>query len=155
MLEVELTYKTKAKITAPVKDEAELKELIESVHPSIEVPQLYFQDMSKVAVFDIIAAGVGSKKFLVGPAAELSDPDTVSIKLEKDGEVINEGPATDALGGQWKALLWIVNNIVENGYVIEEGQYIMTGALGKMLPAQPGEYKADFGFTTLQFKISQ
>jgi 2-keto-4-pentenoate hydratase len=155
MLETELAFKTALPVTAPVKDEEELKKLIASVHPSIEVPQVYFADMSKVGFFDIVAAGIGSRLFLIGPSFPLDniELDKIEVKLERDGTSVNEGVSTDALGGQWKALLWLVNNTLEQGYTIEAGQYLMTGALGRMIPAEAGTYKANFPFATLTFKV--
>ncbi|GHS92744.1 2-keto-4-pentenoate hydratase [Synergistales bacterium] len=157
MIEVELTFKTAVPITEPVKDEAALKTLFASVHPSIEIPQLYFADMSKVKFFEVVEAGIASKKFLVGPAFRPDDVDVdnVNVKLLCDGNVVNEGKASDALGGQWKALLWIVNNTLAHGYTLDAGQYIMTGALGNMIPAKPGVYNADYGFATLNFKVTE
>jgi 2-keto-4-pentenoate hydratase len=155
MLEVELAFRTALPVVAPVKDEAELKKLIAGVHPSIEVPQVYFADMSKVGFFDIVAAGIGSRLFLIGPSfpAE-TDIERIAVKLDRDGTLVNEGVSADALGGQWKALLWLVNDTLSKGYTIEAGQYLMTGALGKMIPAQPGTYKAGFSpSASLSFKV--
>jgi 2-keto-4-pentenoate hydratase len=154
MLEVELAFRTALPVTAPVKDEVELKKLIAGVHPSIEVPQVYFADMSKVGFFDVVAAGIGSRLFLVGPSFPAgTDPEGIAVKLGRDGTLVNEGVSADALGGQWKALLWLVNNTLSQGYTIEAGQYLMTGALGKMIPAQPGTYKADFSSAVLTFRV--
>ncbi|MDR1741901.1 MAG: hypothetical protein LBR38_08715 [Synergistaceae bacterium] len=146
MLETELAFKAARPITEPVKDEAELKSLVESVHPAIEVPSVYFEDMSKVRFFDLTAAGIGSKMFIIGPAVSVADidPDSVAVTLKRGGETVNEGKGTDALGGQWKALLWLVNNTVKQGYDVKAGQYFMTGALGSMIPAKAGAYEADF-----------
>jgi 2-keto-4-pentenoate hydratase len=155
MLEVELAFKTALPVTAPVKDEEELRKLIAGVHPSIEVPQVYFADMNKVGFFDIVAAGIGSRLFLVGPSfpADEVGLEQIAVKLDRDGTVVNEGVSSDALGGQWKALLWLVNDTIAQGYAIEAGQYLMTGALGKMIPAQAGTYRADYSFATLTFKV--
>jgi 2-keto-4-pentenoate hydratase len=157
MLEVEWAFRTALPIAAPVKDEAALKKLIAGVHPSIEVPQVYFADMSKVGFFDIVAAGIGSRLFLVGPSfpADAAGLDQVKVRLDRDGTLVNEGVSTDALGGQWKALLWLVNNTLEQGYTIEAGQYLLTGALGKMIPAEAGTYKADYSFAALTFKVTE
>lgn len=154
MLETEFAFKTAKAITAPVKDEAELKGLIASIHPAIEIPQVYFADMSRVGFFDLTAAGIGSKMFLVGlPQPVDSDIDTMQVVLKHNGAAINEGKGSDALGGQWKALLWLVNNTLAQGQKIEADRYFMTGALGKMLPAAPGEYKAEYPFGTLLFTV--
>jgi 2-keto-4-pentenoate hydratase len=58
---------------------------------------------------------------------------------------VNQGKAADALGDQWKALLWLVNGVVEHGYTIDPGQILITGAMGKMIPGKPGKYDGDWG----------
>ena len=154
MLESEFTFKTAVPITSPVKDEQELKKLMKSVHASIEVPQVYFTDMANLAFFDLVAAGVGSRSFVVGPAHETNlDFDSMQVVLTRDGEVVNEGKGTDVLGGPWKALLWLVNHLVERHGGIEAEQYLMTGAMGSMIPAQPGKYVMTFPFETLTFEV--
>ena len=157
MLETELAFKTAQPITEALKDESALKALIATVHPAVEVPQLFFADMGKVDFFEIVASAIGSKIFLAGGSFSLAevDPDTVKVRLTLNGDVVNEGAATDALDGQWKALLWLVNSMLERGYKIEAGQYLLTGALGKMIPAKSGLYVADFGFTTLEFEVEK
>jgi 2-keto-4-pentenoate hydratase len=154
MLEVEFVFKTAAPIESPVKDEEALKKLIGSVHAGIEVPQLYFADMSQLGFFDLTAAGVGSKCFVVGPPHETQlDVDSMQVVLSRDGTVVVEGKGTDVLNGQWKTLLWLVNDILARGGRIEAGQYLMTGALGSMIPAQPGKYTATYPFDTLTFEV--
>ena len=157
MLETELAFKTARAITKPVKDEESLKKLMVSVHPAVEVPLLFFADMGKVDFFEIVASGIGSKVFIIGNPHPITtvDPDAVKIVLTHDGKQVNEGKGTDALDGQWKALLWLVNTMLEQGHKIKAGQYLMTGALGKMIPAQPGKYEADFAFDTLVFDVEK
>ena len=154
MLEVEFVFKTAAPIESPVKDEEELKKLIGSIHAGIEIPQLYFADMANLGFFDLVAAGVGSKSFAVGPPHETQlDVDSMEVVLSRDGTVVNQGKGTDVLGGQWKALLWLVNSTIAGGGRIEAGQYLLTGALGSMIPAQPGKYTATYPFETLNFEV--
>lgn len=156
MLETEFAFKTAKPIDAPVKDEAELKPLFASVHPTIEVPQVFFADMSRVGFFDLTAAAIGSKSFVVGSAQPLdADLDAMKVTLTCNGTVVNEGTGNEALGGQWKALLWLVNNVLNQGGKIEAGQYFLTGALGKMIPAAPGDYKAEYPFGTVLFTVEK
>jgi 2-keto-4-pentenoate hydratase len=49
------------------------------------------------------------------------------------------------MGDQWEALRWLVNTVLAEGYAIEPGQLLMTGALGGAHPASPGRYRAEFG----------
>jgi 2-keto-4-pentenoate hydratase len=154
MLEVEFAFKTAAPVESPVQDEEALKKLIASVHAGIEVPQLYFADMSQLGFFDLTAAGVGSKRFVVGPPHETQlDLDSMEVVLSRDGTAVVEGKGTDVLNGQWKTLLWLVNNTLAHGGRIEAGQYLLTGAMGSMIPAQPGKYTAAYPFDTLTFEV--
>jgi 2-keto-4-pentenoate hydratase len=154
MLETEFAFKTAASISSSVKDVEELKKWIQSIHAAVEVPQVYFVDMPNLGFFDLTASGVGSKRFVIGPAHETElDVDSMRVILKRDGAVINEGKGSDVLGGQWKALLWLVNNVVARGERIEAGQYLMTGALGGMLPGKPGKYVLTYPFETLTFEV--
>jgi 2-keto-4-pentenoate hydratase len=154
MLEIEFAFKTAAPITAPVKDEAELRTLIKSVHPAIEVPQVRFTDMSRLGFFDLTAALIGSRAFIIGqPQPTDADFDGMKVVLTRGGTVVNEGNGSDALGSQWKTLLWLVNNVLAHGGKIEAGHYFMTGAMGKMIPGEPGEYRAEYPFGALLFTV--
>ena len=154
MLEAEFTFKTAVPITSPVKDEQELKQMMKSLHASIEVPQVYFADMANLSFFDLVAAGVGSRNFVVGPAHGTDlDLDSMPVVLTRDGTVVNEGKGTDVLGGPWKALFWLVNHLVERHGGVEADQYLMTGAVGSMIPAEPGKYVLTFPFETLTFEV--
>lgn len=148
MLEEEVGYRFSKKIDKPLKDVATLKGYIGAIFPAIEVPIVYFANMTDVTAFDLTAANVGSWKYIIGQdqPLDLSVPNTVNVVLTHDGkEVANKGKGTDILGDQLKALLWIVNNVVKNGNTIEPGYVIISGAMGSMAPAKPGNYVADFG----------
>ena len=97
MLETEFAFKTAAAIEVPVKDEETLKKLSKSVHPAIEVPQLNFADMANLAFFDLTAAGVGSRQFVIGPAQDTKlDFDSMQVVLSCNGTVLNEGKGAAA-----------------------------------------------------------
>lgn len=157
MLETEFAYKTAAPIMAPVADVAALKPLIASVHPAIEIPCLRFEDMPRVFFYDLTASGVGTRMAVIGPAHDPKNLDlnSMPVTLTRDGETVNKGLGADALGDQWQALLWLVNNAVKRHGGIEAGQYLLTGALGSMLPAKPGAYTATYPISTLTFTITE
>ena len=50
-----------------------------------------------------------------------------------------------SMEGRWDSALWLVNNMVEQGWEIEPGQVLLTGVLGEIVPGNPGNYIADFG----------
>ncbi len=146
-MENEVGYVVGTKIDKPVPDVTALKKLIKEFFPAVELPDLRFGDMKNLKGTDIIVDAVGCAQYIVGkpmPADKL-DPNDVVVTMTLDGKEFNKGKARDALGDQWKALLWLVNGVVAQGWTIEPGQVIITGALGNMLPGKPGKYEADYG----------
>lgn len=146
-VETEIGYIPGVKIDKPVADIEALKKMIKEVCPAVELPDLRFDDMKNLKGTDIIIDAVSSAKYIVGKPVPANSVDVtqVTVTLVRDGEVVNKGKAADVLGDQWKALLWLVNGAVGQGYVIEPGQLLITGAMGQMIPGKPGSYKGDWG----------
>jgi 2-keto-4-pentenoate hydratase len=156
MLETEIGFIVGTEIKKPVKHIASLKAYIKSVLPVIEVPDLGYDNIKKITGPDIIASNVGAAAFIVGKERENDsyDLDSVSVILKRDGQIVSSGKGSDTLGSQWQALLWLVNKVLAQGWTIKPGQLLITGALGKMIPAKPGLYNADYGcFGNIVFKI--
>jgi len=146
-LETEIGYSPKETIRKPVKDVASLKMLIGTIYPAIELPDIRFADLKKLTVADIVADAVGSSKYLVGKGIPMGkvDVNNVKVTLTLDGKPVNQGTGRAALGDQWKALLWLVNGVVKQGWSISPNQILITGVLGKMIPGKPGKYQATYG----------
>ena len=94
----------------------------------------------------IIAANVASARFIVGRKKETGvvNPNNIVVPLLRDSEEVNDGKGSDVLGDQWEAALWLVKNVVQQGWDIEPGHILLTGALGNMIPGKPGIYEDDF-----------
>ena len=69
----------------------------------------------------------------------------VIFLVDKNGQLILTGRGSDAMDDQWQALQWLINHSLQQGYRLEAGQLFITGALGKMLTAELGDYRASFG----------
>jgi 2-keto-4-pentenoate hydratase len=122
----------------------------------IELPDMGFADMKQLKGVDIIAANVAAKQFILGQekAVEEVDLNAVMVSLSLDDQEVNTGKGKDALGDQWQAALWLVNTMIKQGWKLEPGYIVITGALGKMLPGKPGKYVADYGsFGKIAFEI--
>ncbi|MBI5249927.1 MAG: 4-oxalocrotonate decarboxylase [Desulfomonile tiedjei] len=146
-VETEIGYVLGEKISEPVKDVDSLKKKIKEVFPAIELPDLRFDDMKNLKGTDLIIDAVSSAKYIVGKKVPADQVDVTGgeVTLKLDGQEINKGKASDALGDQWKALLWLVNSAVQQGWVLEPGYVFITGAMGNMLPGKPGKYEGDWG----------
>lgn len=124
--------------------------------PAIELPESGLWDMKLVKGVDLIAANVGAAKFIVGTLRSHQgvNLNEVNVTLFYNGQALYQGKGVEALGDQWKAALWMVNSVLEQGYKVEAGHILITGALGKMVPGKPGQYVADYGdFGKISFDV--
>lgn len=157
MVETELGFILAKSISQPVTGRAELIQLVESVVAVIELPDLGYQDLGQLNGVDLIAANVASHQYLVGeklPLSQLDDINQIATTLSFNHHVLFNGKASDALGDQWQALQWLINQLIAQGYQLSAGELLITGALGKMVPAQVGAYRAQFGpLGSLEFRI--
>jgi 2-keto-4-pentenoate hydratase len=122
----------------------------------IELPRLAYADMKKVSLADIIATNVSAYRFITGPTG-LLDPDVrkYPVSLERDGTQLFSSFASDADGDPYNVYGWMVTRIRQLGYWLEPGMILITGSLGRVVDAEPGNYVAHYGkLGELKFKIS-
>lgn len=156
MIETEIGFLVASPITEPMETVGELREHILHATPVIELPDTGFADLKKVKGVDLIAANVGAALFLAGQTQEAAGLDlrSLTVTLSRDGEIINRGTGSEALGDPWNAALWLVNSVLVQGWTIAPGQILLSGSLGQMVPAVPGRHTADFGaLGTLSFEL--
>ena len=95
---------------------------------------------------NLVAANVAADKFLLGPLLPLRDSyDDVTIKLFRNNALINEAPITESLGGPIEAVKWIVKEARKYNIKLFDTALLMTGACGQVVPALPGNYRANYG----------
>ena len=127
MLEAEIAFILGEPVDASLKDEAELKAKIESVAAAVELPDLSFTDMKLLKAMDINASAISSKAWILGKRIPLADAPNLNELvpvMTLDGVEATRGRGSDALGDQWKALLWLVNKMVEEGWTMEKGDVL-------------------------------
>lgn len=159
MLETEIGFILSADINKPITQVSDLKGKTASLVSVIELPDIGFVSPKQIKGIDLIAANVASHQFVMGTPVsigDIKDLNQLAVKLSHNGKKVNQGLGSDTLGDQWEALLWLVNQLISQGYQLSAGELLITGALGKMIPAAKGDYQADFGaLGKIDFKISQ
>lgn len=147
MVELELGYIFSSPLAGDKVSLSELKAAVSAVLPILELPDLGFAAAGVLHGKDVIAANASAKHYIRG--ARAFDPSTdinaIQLKLYRDGQLLTEGRGSDALGDQWQALYWLVNQRLSSGWKIEEGQLLITGAIGKMIALERGQYRAEYG----------
>ncbi len=145
VVETELGFIVNRPIKKSVTSIAELQSYIGQIVPVIELPDLGFEK-SPVLATDLVAANAAAAAFIYRKDINWlgQDVNSMNVSLSLDGKILNQGRGEDAFGDQWEALRWLVNQVLANGWTIEKGHLLITGALGEMIVAQPGHYRAQY-----------
>ena len=145
MIELEMAFRLKHKVTSKVADIASLKALIAEVAPAFELPDLGVLTNAADGALGIVRANVAAHSFVVGDARQLNnlDANKLDVTLYRHGELLMSALTGDMLGGQWQNLLDLINDRVAQGWVIHPDQWLLTGAIGQMLPLQTGRYDGE------------
>lgn len=146
-LETEIGYVFSSPISKSIASVDELRNYIASVAAVIEAPGNPTESIGPATAADLAAWNINGKAMIVGARHDPADIDTdsVEIALTRDGAILNKAKGDQAAGGQWETLRRTVNGLVRRGYTVEAGHVITNGALGKVVKAEPGLHRADYG----------
>jgi 2-keto-4-pentenoate hydratase len=150
LLETEIGFLLNGPIEQPLADVPDLRTRVRWCLPVVELAEIGFGKAAASGT-DLVAANAASGRFLYDPEMARSmvrqavDVDAVEVSLARDGELLQRSAAGDVPGGQWQALLWLVNALVVRGRRIGPEDLLITGAVGAVQPGRPGRYVADFG----------
>lgn len=156
MIELELAFRLGRDVTQAI-DADDIGSVINCVVPALEFPDLGYADMDNLTVADIVASNVAAREFWVGSRCFTFDGlDDVQVSMLREGEVLTHGQASDAMGSQAVAVAWLIEQILRSGHELRAGQWLITGALGDMVRAIPGRYRAHYGkLGSVNFLVSQ
>jgi 2-keto-4-pentenoate hydratase len=145
-IEVEVAMRIGTPIDRPLADVAALREHVDGIGPAIELPNLDYTQPQTLDAIDIVATNVAAAKYIVGDFAspQQRDPNATDVRLVCNDKEMFTGKGTDSLGDQWRAALFLVNKMVEQGWQLEPGQILLTGSLGRMLPGTTGHCVASY-----------
>ncbi|GAA0254867.1 2-keto-4-pentenoate hydratase [Actinomadura nitritigenes] len=109
--------------------------------PAIEIVGSRIRDWD-ITLADTVADNASSGMYALGNRpVRLEDVDLrlCGMVLERRGEQLSSGTGAACLGHPLNAALWLADTLVRVGRPLRAGDTVLTGALGPVVPAAPGD----------------
>jgi 2-keto-4-pentenoate hydratase len=142
-----LGFVFRKRIAAPLDERTPLSALVARIVPVVLVYEQRFENRAAVRIEDLVAANGGHAQLVIGRDFAGTDPagtDGVFVEVLHHDNVIERGKATNVMGGQVRALRWLIGEILARGEVVVPGQVLVTGPMFEPMPIVPGSYVVDF-----------
>jgi len=147
LLETEVGFTLRKEITAPVAED-DVFDAIACCSGMIELASPNLQQRPTSA--DLIANNAASYGCIAGAStAHPMDIDVDALpvsltRIDAEQQAFQTAMAGSVMAGQRDALIWLINQILAQGYELRPGHVLMTGSIGSMHPGKAGRYRADF-----------
>jgi 2-keto-4-pentenoate hydratase len=108
---------------------------------AVEVVDSRIEDWN-IKLPDTIADNASYGGFTTGPwSRSLREADlrTVGMLINKSGSRVAEGMGAASLGHPAEAVAWLANKLASFGTSLEPGDIVLSGSLGRAVPAQQGD----------------
>lgn len=113
----------------------------EALAVAVEVVDSRIEDWN-IKLPDTIADNASYGGFTTGPwSRSLREADlrTVGMLINKSGSRVAEGLGAASLGHPARAVAWLANKLSEFGTNLKPGDIVLSGSLGRAVPAQQGD----------------
>lgn len=128
----------------------EVMNAVQSLHPSIEIPDSRYKDFTAVGAPSLIADTACACWLMIGEAFDESwrglDLTDHEVRALKGDEIVATGAGRAALGDPRLALHWLVNEVARYAEGIKAGDIVTTGTCVVPVPIEVGDHViADYG----------
>jgi 2-keto-4-pentenoate hydratase len=110
--------------------------------PALEIVDSAIADW-KISIVDTVADNASSALFVLGdqPVATASlSLAGLGMAMTVNGRTVSTGSGAACLGHPLRAAHWLARTMAERGSPLREGQVILSGALGPMVPLVAGDW---------------
>lgn len=143
-VEAEVAFVLGHDLESPTTHIADVIRATEFVLPAIEIVDSRIAGWD-IRITDTIADNASAGALILGTTPrtlDACDLAAVGMSLEFDGEPVSTGSGAACLGNPIVAVAWLARAVARHGQPLRAGEVILSGALGPMVAAQTGVYRA-------------
>lgn len=140
-VEAEIALVLKKDLSGDISME-DLLDAVDYAVASIEIVDSRITDW-KITITDTIADNASASHFVLGSQkVSLADIDLMNGKMQllKNDEIVSEGSGAACMGNPMNAALWLAKTMIQLGEPLRQGEILLTGALGPMVPVEAGDH---------------
>jgi len=150
--EAEFAFRMKGSLPAreAVYGVQEVLDAVDTVHPTIEIPDSRYDDYARVGAPQLIADCACASWLVVGAPAEV-DWRGVDLASHRVATFLNDQPSATGVGSNVLrdprlALTWVANELRTYGQGLTAGDIVTTGTCIEPVAIRPGDtFRAEFG----------
>ncbi|GAA3733239.1 2-keto-4-pentenoate hydratase [Spinactinospora alkalitolerans] len=125
---------------------ADVLRAVDFALPALEIVDSRIDNWD-ITIVDTVADNASCGLFVLGgspvPLTRVRLRD-VRMAMTRNGDVVSEGTGADCLGDPLNAAGWLASTLADMSDPLRAGDIVLTGALGPMVPASPGDvFEAD------------
>jgi 2-keto-4-pentenoate hydratase len=116
------------------------------IYPFIELPDLMFEDPSKITGPSLIYANVAARLGVLGKPIDVSASQGLvdalagmTVKMvDQDGKELDTAKGSAILDQPLNVVLWLLKDLNESGTALKKGDLLSLGSFSRLLPPKPG-----------------
>ncbi len=140
-IEGEIAFVLARPLESPDLSLADVAAAVDHAVAAFEVVDSRIQDW-RIKFVDTVADNASAGAYVLGQTQvklDGFDPANCMMELKRNGELVSSGTGRDCMGNPLLAALWVVRKMVEVRRPLRAGDVILSGALGPMVAAHPGD----------------
>ena len=139
--EAEIAFMLKADLQGPGVTMEDVLAATDWVAPCFEIVDSRIRDW-KIKIGDTVSDNASCGVFVIGDARidpRALDLAQAAMVMTKNGEVVARGLGSAVQGHPAQAVAWLANTLGAYGIPFKAGEIILSGSLGPLFPAAPGD----------------